>query len=83
MLEGGRPGAVAEAVAGHDLQLRVGRMTFAGLLVGRLTAMTVEASEVGFGPMEATVEETKRKVGNKENETLEPFRRLRGYEQEE
>jgi len=36
-----------------------------------------------FGEEEAAVEETKRKLGNKGNETLEPFRRLRGYEQEE
>ena len=36
-----------------------------------------------FGEEEAAVEETKRKIGNKENEALEPFRRLRGYEQEE
>ncbi len=36
-----------------------------------------------FGEEEAAVEATKRKLGNKENETLEPFRRLRGYEQEE
>jgi hypothetical protein len=57
VLEGGSPGAVAEAVAGHDLQLRVGRMTFVRLLVGRLTAMPVEASEVQLGRVEATVEE--------------------------
>jgi hypothetical protein len=57
VLEGGPPGAVAEAVAGHDLQLRVGRMTFVRLLVGRLTAMPVETSEVQLGRVEATVEE--------------------------
>ena len=36
-----------------------------------------------FGEAGAAAEATTRKTGNTENETLGPFRRLRGYEQEE
>ena len=36
-----------------------------------------------FGEKDVAVEEARRKIGNMKNEALEPFRRLRGYEQEE
>jgi hypothetical protein len=45
-----RSGTIVGAVAGPDLLLRVARIAFVRLSVGKLTKMAVEVSEVLLGP---------------------------------
>jgi hypothetical protein len=46
-----RPGTIVRAAAGPDLLLRVARIAFVRLPVGRLTSMHVEAGEVILDPL--------------------------------